>query len=126
MNRIFGVIALVAIIALSSCSKQSILEKMAEEANKQCPMIVDEITTCDSIVAQKGNKMAYFYTISADVPNLDKDMFSKNIKQAMKMKVQTDPMMKALVTTDVIFVQKYYDQNHGLLVEVEVTPEDYK
>jgi hypothetical protein len=75
MNRIKSIIqisiaSVLAIVAISLTSCRTVatsaIELAVEEANAECPMYVDEDTTCDRIYTN-GNNIIYDYSTTSEV-----------------------------------------------------------
>ncbi len=94
--------------------------------NKQCPIMIDEITRLDSCsIADNGSSVSYFYTIT-NMDGFDKSVFKESIKEILVQAVKTNPDMKILRTAKMSINYKYSDPKGGEIVAVQVTPKDYE
>ena len=75
LNKVKSIIrisiaSVIAIVAISFTSCQTVassaIELSVEQANKECPMYIDEDITCDRIYS-KGNNVIYEYTTTYDI-----------------------------------------------------------
>ncbi|MCL2649445.1 MAG: hypothetical protein FWD60_00280 [Candidatus Azobacteroides sp.] len=127
-NVIIALSLIISISYFSSCSKGAIVdklvEKMATEVNKQCPMAVDSETRLDSVTHPAQHTLAYFYTllnIEKDSLTFDQKVLDENLTQAVKANKQ----LEALRKLNVSFRYVYFDKNSDPAFKIEITPEMY-
>lgn len=128
-----ALIALLFVLAagISSCSSDAAVDKLlsttAEELNKKCPMMVDQMTRWDNTVAMPGKVLQYNYTVvGMDKSQLDAAMINSHIKPMLVNNVKTNPEMKALRDKKVTFGYSYNDKNGVFISKFTITPEEYK
>lgn len=107
-------------------SAEKILQKTSAEANKSCPIMVDELTRLDKTVV-KDKTLTYIYTLinvednMGDFSEVKKEMDSQLIELVKK-----NPDMKSLRDLKVTFIYSYKDKNGKELFDITITPEQYK
>ena len=104
-----------------------VLVALANDANKICPMIVDEYTTLDSISVLPGNTIQYNYTLK-DIEKLeiDQDILKKNIELNALEAVKKSPEMQMLRKLRTTIVHNYKDENGVFIFEIPLTSDLYK
>lgn len=94
--------------------------------NKQCPVMVDEITRLDSCTYEANTKKAqYFYTIT-DLSTLDPKTFKTQIEDILKENVKTNKDVAAFRMFKITIVYHYVDSKGKEITTVTITPDDYK
>ena len=120
-----------ALFMLGACqqTKPEFFEIASQETNKQCPMIIDDVTTLDSTRYQKtGNTFIYYYTLTgrADTDSTATMLGSylqQNIPQILKSSKDMDVFRKADVTMRYVYLSEKTKQEQLNLI---FTPEMYK
>lgn len=119
------------LITLASCqqAKNKVMELASQEANKQCPMVIDEVTKLDSTTYNADeNIFSYYYTLtgaaddSSAIESMKSEMekaIPETIKQTEEMKI----FREMDVTMDYIYLSGTTKQE---LFKVQVTPDQYK
>lgn len=121
----------IVLSAFTSCqqAKIKVLELSAEQTNKECPMVIDEVTQMDSTAYDAAtNTFSYYYTLSgvADDPSMAETMKSKLEESVPEMIKQTEELKmfrEMEVTMDYIYLSK---QTKEKLFTVTVIPDQYK
>ena len=125
------VVALSLILTIgyfSSCSKGAVvdklIEKVAMETNKQCPMAINSETRLDSVTHPAQQTLAYFYTllsIEKDSMSFEPEVLEESLAQA----IRDNKELEALRKLNVFFRYVYFDKNSEFALRIEVTPEMY-
>lgn len=130
MKKIIPVVCL-ALLILSSCqpAKQKIFELASQEANKQCPMAIDEVTRMDSTsYSSDSNTFAFYYTLTgtADDPDIA-EATQEQLTGSLPQIIKSANDLKIYREMDVTMLYVYLsDKTHQELFRVEVTPDMYK
>lgn len=102
------------------------MQFMADAINKQCPVMIDEMTRLDNCKYDEANKtIKYYYTIT-DQSNIDIDVFKSGIAEMLKKTVKDNKEMASIKMLKVNIQYLYVDNSGKELVTVTVTPDDYK
>jgi len=120
-------LTILGFIALPSCSESvdGRLKKIAEEANKTAPRLLDQWTRLDSCTALPNKNIRYYHTVS-DVVISDTTLFKSNLKPQVVKVAQTSPDMKFFRENDVTMQYIYNDSAGKYIFSMIVTPQDYK
>lgn len=130
MKKIILVVSLV-LLGLTSCQqvKQKVFEIASQEANKQCPMTIDETTRLDSTSYTGGNNtFTYYYTLTgaADDPQIA-EATQKQLTENLPGIINSTENLKIYREMDVTMLYVYFsDKTHKELFRVKVTPDMYK
>lgn len=130
MKTFFKAILTVAAAAVMvSCSVDTLMEKalnqVAEEANKTLPMMLDEITSLDSLGVAKPRVLVYNYSITLPQDSINIEILDETVRANAVPAVQ-NPQLKSLRQGEVVFRYKYFDANGVAFYEIDITPEMYK
>ncbi len=103
------------------------MQLIANELNKNCPMMVDEETRLDKVSLPSKTVFQYNYTlINYDKSQIDttklKDALEQNIIQITK----TNPQMQYQRDNNVTMNYFYNDKNGDYLMTIIISPEMYK
>lgn len=120
----------VVLLALTACqqAKQKVFKLASDQINKECPMIIDDMTTMDSTTYSDGsNTLTYFYTLSdVDDPEMVElikkemeEVLPKTIRETEDLKIFRD----AKVTFKYIYLSK---ENKQELFQITASPDMYK
>jgi hypothetical protein len=123
----YPVIPVILVFCFYACNpvdKQ--LQLSVDLINKTAPVMVDEITRLDGAEYLSNKTLKYNYTfVSLTKEDLDMDIAAK-FKTIVLNNVQTNPQMEVLRKNDVIFIFNYKDKENQPLLEITITPEDYR
>lgn len=119
------------LIMLGSCQqpKSEVFEIASKEVNRQCPMIIDEVTTLDSTrYSKQDNSFIYYYTLTgaADKPeasNLVNDYLKQTIPEQIKTSREMETYRKNNVTIVYVYLSEKTQQKQLCLT---ITPDMYK
>jgi hypothetical protein len=102
------------------------LVTMANEINKTCPIVVDEDTRLDNVMALPGKTVQYNLTILAEVTDeIDTAAFKEIMLPTQLNMIKTNPGMKTFRDNDVTLVYSYSDNKGNYLLREVITPEMY-
>ena len=102
------------------------MSKIAEEINKECPMMVDADTRLDNALVLPGNVFQYNYTvINAELENIDVVALKEYLEPVITNAVSTDPQMKFQRDNKTTMNYNYKDKNGRHLFLISVTPDKY-
>ena len=131
LSKMLGLVLILSICLLAGCSKEKavsvMLEKVAVESNKTCPIPVDEITRCDSIIHPKSTTtLAYYYSLT--IPSSEINVAAMDwslVKKALIDGIKTNPQITPLLKFNVTFNHVYFSKEGEKLYEAEILPADY-
>jgi hypothetical protein len=130
---VIAIVGIFSIAAFSSCSKstEKLLQKTAEEVNKQCPMKIDASTTLDSVGVLSGNTLQYYYTVNFGDQNFSKEHYAtlmETLKPGIinQVKANQDPSFGLLKKLKVTFGYIYYDSDGDVIGDLSITPDMYE
>jgi hypothetical protein len=122
----------VSVVIFSFCSKstETILQKTADEVNKQCPIRIDPTTVLDSVAVPTSTTFQYYYTVLfAPGQQMDKAQYAQlmeTMKPVVTNQVKANQQLEALKKMKVTFGYTYYDGSGDLIGKVSVTPDMYQ
>ncbi len=100
--------------------------KIAEEINKECPMMVDADTRLDNALVLPGNVFQYNYTvINAELENVNVQALREYLEPIITNAVSTDPQMQFQRDYKTTMNYNYKDKNGRHLFLISVTPDKY-
>ncbi|MDR2955072.1 MAG: hypothetical protein LBV43_08320 [Prevotella sp.] len=102
------------------------LKKIAQEANAQCPKMLDQWTRLDSCAVYPGKKYTYYHSVINDAKITDTTLFKTNLKPQIISIVRTNPDMKFFRDNDVTLNYRYNDEKGNYIFSITATPEEYK
>lgn len=134
MNRIFLVLIFSPFLVFVSCKKQTIEERIAQEAKlftqKNCPKDVDRFTTLDSCSFDIINRTYYYdYTVHGD---LDVDSLYTNdlhdlFHNQLLADIKNSITLKNCKDAGLTFCYRYHSDRTGKLRMVQkITENEYK
>ncbi len=131
MKNVIPLIMAVAVAVLAtSCGAvvDKMLEKMAEETQKACPIRLDELTLMDSVKAESPKTLHYFYSINIPRDSLGPDFDFGAMEQMLEQGALNSARSKdaaPLRKTKAVLRHTYLDANGQLIFETDITPEKY-
>jgi hypothetical protein len=96
------------------------LAKTASEINKTMPMMVDQITRLDTVMALPGKRLSYNYTLINLDPMADAADFVKEIRPKLVNGYRTTTEMQSLRKAGVTLVYVYRDEQAREFARMEV------
>ncbi|HET8573506.1 MAG TPA: hypothetical protein VFL76_06510 [Edaphocola sp.] len=136
-KRLIGTIVGIITFALAYWGVQQIffrppsLDKMmvreAGEINKNCPVMVDQYTRLDNVLALPPRSFQYNYTlVNLTKAEVNLDTAKKYIEPSILNNVRTSPEMKTLRENKVTLIYYYRDKVGHFVYKVTVTPDMYR
>ncbi|MCF8713704.1 zinc ribbon domain-containing protein [Joostella atrarenae] len=111
----------------SPSAYDEVLVKVSNEINKTCPFMVDQDTRLDNSVVLPNNTLQYNYTlVNLEKSELNIDEFKSNIEPNIINSVKTNPDMADFRKNEVTLKYDYKDKKGVFLLNIKVTPDDYK
>lgn len=108
-------------------SFDSQLTQLANDINKNLPMIVDAETRWDNTGVLPGKTVLYNYTlINYNKVDIDTIVFRSNMEPQIKNMVKTNPQLKVFRDNDVTFMYNYKDKVGVHITQFIFYPKDYK
>ena len=104
-----------------------IMLDVAVEINKSCPMMVDDETRLDNVVAMPGNIFQYNYTlIHIEEATADIDELTSYLQSSITTDIKTNPDLQIYRDNHITMAYNYRDKNGKSLAVISVAPEDYE
>lgn len=127
------ILMLAAGSVLCSCGRKSLEEQMEIEAReftlKQCPKVLDDFTTLDSITFKgESHTSCYYYTIQGELDNPDSFLPSTQAyyRETMMQKVRDDLNLRKAKDAGISFAYHFLSKKTGKeLLGFIITKEDY-
>ena len=121
----FFVFFLMQFLFKPSINKQLI--GVANELNKNCPMIVDEYTTIKNVVALPNNTLQYNYILTGVTKDEVKiDTLKKYVFPGILANMKTSPQMKSFRNNKVTLNYYYTDKDGVYVTRYIVKPDMYE
>jgi hypothetical protein len=104
-----------------------VMVEMASKISKQCPIMVDNVTRLDNVIAMPNNVFQYNYTIVATVKDSIKVDEAKSIMEPRIINnVKTEPSLKYMRDHKTTINYNYKDKVGVFLFTISVKPEQYQ
>jgi hypothetical protein len=101
------------------------LPKLANDLNRQLPMMVDRGTRLDSTVGGPGKRFTYVYTlVELPAADIDRAQLQRMLASSTRNRVCTDPKMEALFKNGVTVVYSYRGNDGIHVMEMPLTPSE--
>lgn len=98
----------------------------ASDINKSCPIMVDQETRLDNVVALPGNVFQYNYTlVNMEKAAIDIAALESQLKPILINNVKTNPDVKINRDHKTTMGYTYKDMNGEFLFKIMVTPDLY-
>ncbi|MDB5227187.1 MAG: hypothetical protein JWN78_1380 [Bacteroidota bacterium] len=128
---IAGAIGFVTMFAiqyfLSHPTYNKVLMQVASELNKSCPIMVDQETRLDNVVALPDKTFQYNYTlINMERQNVDINALEGYLKPVILNSIKTNPDMKPFRDQNTTIAYSYKDRKGVFLFKLLFTPMEYK
>ncbi|NVN95777.1 MAG: hypothetical protein HXX18_10895 [Bacteroidetes bacterium] len=106
---------------------EKVLMKTAEEINKTCPVMIDNITRLDNAIAMPDNVFQYNYTIISMLKDeININEVKSYLEPGIVNFVKTNPQMKTIRDYKTTVNYYYKDKSGVYLFTICVTPEQYE
>ena len=101
--------------------------EIASEINKSCPIMVDNATRMDNVVAMPDNVFQYNYTLIGMVKDsINIEELKVFLEPTITNFVKTNPDMQTMRDNDVTVNYYYKDMQGVYLFTISVKPGQYK
>lgn len=132
MKKIY-LTTIILFLTLSSCTQKSYdteINEIVDGTNKNLPTMVDSETRFESVSAESGKVYKYHYTlINAEKRNFDVANFSEKQKQTILSGIndlKNKSGFKFFIENNVTFAYSYDDKNGENLLNILISPSDYR
>jgi hypothetical protein len=103
------------------------LREGAVEVNRICPKMIDNETRLDSASVPKEKTFSYYYTL---VNRAKKDIDIASARQILTpnliQNIRTNEQLRFMRENQVVFIYSYADKNGSKVLDIQVSPYDYK
>lgn len=100
---------------------------LAAEANKSCPVMIDEITQLVNTEALEGNAFQYNYTlVNVDKMQVNSDTLRKYLEPGIIENIKTNPQLLYFRDHKTTMHYNYSDKNGALILKISITPDMYQ
>jgi len=108
-------------------SIDKVMLDVAVQMNESCPMMVDDETRLDNVVAMPGNIFQYNYTlIHVEKATADIDELTSYLQTSITNDVKTNPDLQIYRDNQTTMTYNYRDKNGKSLAVISVSPDDYE
>lgn len=135
-KRNFIVTAIMVAIVILAANAPQLFQKFtfnrqmtqfASEMNKQCPMMIDQITRLDNVMSLPGKIFQYNYTlVGVDKSQVDLKILEEQVFPAILNNTKTNPDMEFVRRNKVTFHYYYKDDKGVFITKYVITPEMYQ
>lgn len=99
----------------------------ANEINKSCPIVVDQYTRLDNVVAMPANSFQYNYTLfNLAKEEVNLDTVKKYVNPTILNNARTSPQMKFFRDRKTTLIYYYKDKVGKFVYKLSVTPDMYR
>lgn len=106
---------------------EKVLMEMANELNKNCPLMIDAETRLDNTMALPNNVFQYNYSlISIDKESINIDEAKNYLEKQIINTAKTNPDMKIFRDNKTTLRYSYKDKSGVFILTIEVTPDKYE
>lgn len=103
------------------------LMSMAQEINKQCPIVVDSLIKLTHIMALPGRVLQYNYSLyKNNKEEVDTLLLKKEMKEFIINTYSTNPILKAFKDEGVSITSNFYDQSSKFICKIYVDVSEVK
>ncbi len=100
---------------------------VANELNKNCPLMIDAETRMDNSIALPGNVFQYHYTLlTTEKTMVDTLEFKNYMEPNIINQIKTNPQMKLFRDNKITMNYLYRDKNAEYISLISITPDKYK
>lgn len=99
-------------------------KKMAEEINKEMPMVIPGGIRMDKAEAVSKTEFGYKYTFTKD-PVVSAEEFIRSTKPAITLGLQSTKEMDGFRKDKMTLIYSYYKMDGSLFAEIILKPEEY-
>lgn len=130
----FNLVFILLLLTLSGCKRQTIEERIHEEAEKftlkNCPKEIDKYTVLDSCVFSIPKRTYYYnYTVRGDLDV--ESLYTKKLHDTFHEQLQSDIknsiQLKECKDAGITFCYRYYSERSGkIMMTQKFTKKDYR
>lgn len=103
------------------------LKKEIAEMNRNCPQMIDEETRLDSMNLVKEKTLQYYYSlVKRSKKDVDINAFSQFLKPNLIQHLRTNEQVRFMRENEVTMVYSYSDKKGIKIVDIPITPHEYK
>ncbi|MGB4774462.1 MAG: hypothetical protein WBP45_04780 [Daejeonella sp.] len=102
------------------------LIKTANEINKHAPIVIDSVTTLETVTAYQGNTFQYNYTIQVEKTAIDTVELARLSKENFIEILNKNPKANYLKENNIQLQANYKDKNGEVICNVVFLPKEYK
>jgi len=127
VQKTLSVVLLFSLLIFAQCSSntESQLKKIADDANKKGPVMLDQWTRLDSSIVYPNLTIKYYHTINEIIIS-DTTKFKSQLKPQIIRSVKTHPDMGFFRENSITMIYQYNDAAGKYLFSLSVEPKDYK
>jgi len=102
------------------------LIKVADELNRNLPIMVDRNTRLDSTMALPDGKFVYLYTIiGLDETAINKETFADRMRPKLINNYRTEESMKTFRENNMQLLYKYKTEKGESIADITISPRDF-
>lgn len=102
------------------------LMKTANELNKTCPLMVDQVTQLDNAIALPDKIFQYNYTlVSFNKDSINIASFENYMRPMLLNNIKTLPELKPFRDNKVTMAYNYKDRNGIFITKISISYDDY-
>ncbi len=117
---------LIKYFLFSTPSFDKAMMQVASKLNETCPVMVDQETRLDNVIAMPDNVFQYNYTLVNWVKDsLDVEIFEQNMQPQILNTVKTNPDMKSFRDHKVTLAYNYKDKDGTYITKISVSSDQY-
>lgn len=103
------------------------LIKSVQEANRNCPVMVDEDSRLEGVMYREGPELEYRYTlINLLAEEYDASLAQRIVEESIIDNIKKDESLAFAKSNQVTFTYIFNDKHGDFLLKVRVTPDKYK
>jgi hypothetical protein len=103
------------------------IKEASIEVNKMCPQMLDNETRLDSTNAAQDKTFIFFYTLPNKFKSeLNIDAMRQYQTPRLISNIRNNEQLRIVRENQVNMVYKYFDKKHILVLDIRLTPYDYK
>jgi hypothetical protein len=116
---------------LTNLASPFVLEQQLKDGalvvNRTCPQMVDSETRLDSTNVVKEKTFSYYYTlVNRSKKDIDEVSFRQLLTPNLIQNIRTNEQLRFMRINQVTMVYNYLDKNGVKVLDIQITPYDYK
>jgi hypothetical protein len=106
-------------------SVEKVLRTVAQEQNKQLPMLIDSDVRLNAMSAGPGKRLNYHYTyINYPASHFDQAEFRRLMKQELRTNICSSKGMQVFIKSKITLVYSYAGKYGGKISDIFIFPSD--